>query len=198
VRELDCPLRPARPPTVDELLTDDGVPMESERHRRQMELLIECLELAWAERRDFYAGGDMFVYYSVDQLRTEDFRGPDVFVVLGTERRERKAWVVWEEGGKRPDVVIELTSETTAAIDRGKKKRIYGEVLGVPEYFIYDPASGELEGWRLDSEALAYERMAVLPSGRLPSRRLGLELGVWQGRHADADPPWGGEGRFPI
>ena len=180
----------SRPPSIDELVTDDGVPMESERHRAQMNLLIESLNLAWVHRRDFYCGGNMFLYYSALQAKKNDFRGPDVFVVLDTERRERKAWVMWEEDGKHPDVIIELTSESTAAVDRGEKKRIYGTLLGVPEYFIYDPFTHAFEGHALDSGAASYRPIQPLPSGRLPSERLGLELGVAEGRYQGMQCPW--------
>jgi Uma2 family endonuclease len=53
--------------------------------------------------------------------------------------------VTWEEDGKHPDVVIELTSDSTRRYDHGEKKRIYGELIGVPEYFIFDPLRGDLE-----------------------------------------------------
>ena len=180
----------SRPPSIDELVTDDGVPMESERHRAQMNLLIESLNLAWVHRRDFYCGGNMFLYYSALQAKKNDFRGPDVFVVLDTERRERKAWVMWEEDGKHPDVIIELTSESTAAVDRGEKKRIYARVVNVPEYFIYDPLTGALEGYQLDIQRREYDLVAPGANGRYASHRLGLELGIWHGRHADCDGPW--------
>jgi hypothetical protein len=39
----DLELAP-HPPSVDELVIDDGEPMESERHVRQMTLLIESLD----------------------------------------------------------------------------------------------------------------------------------------------------------
>ena len=39
----------------------------------------------------------MFLYFSKTQAKNNDFRGPDVFVVMNTSRRERKSWVVWEE-----------------------------------------------------------------------------------------------------
>lgn len=48
------------PPTQDELPYSDGMPMESERHVLQMQLLMESLRLSWAERQDFYIGGNMF------------------------------------------------------------------------------------------------------------------------------------------
>jgi Uma2 family endonuclease len=169
---------------VDELVTSDGEPMESERHVRQMTLLIESLD-AGLERDDFYVGGNMFVYFSELQVRNNDFRGPDVFVVLDTVRRERKAWVVWEENGLLPNVVIELLSESTAHIDRGEKKRIYARSLRVAEYFLFDPFSKELEGFTLDP--LSREYVAKEPDARgfLRSEQLGLYLG------AVTSEPWG-------
>ena len=56
------------PPTQDELPYDDGMPMESERHILQMHLLMETLRLWWADRQEFYVGGNMFVYFSLEQV----------------------------------------------------------------------------------------------------------------------------------
>src|SRR5262245_11107315 len=103
----------AAPPRSDTFIIEAGEPLESARHRQPMEVLVQSLDWAWADRKDYYAAGDMFIYFSETQTRKNDFRGPDVFVVLGTERRERRAWVVWEEDGKAPDVIIELLSEST-------------------------------------------------------------------------------------
>jgi Uma2 family endonuclease len=108
------------PPTQDELPCDDGVPMETERHRRQMELLINTLKPWLDQRDDGYVGGNMFVYFSVDQVRNQDFKGPDFFAVLDVPKGERKSWVVWEEG-KSPDVIVELLSESTAEFDKTEK-----------------------------------------------------------------------------
>jgi hypothetical protein len=59
----------------------------------------------------------MFVYYSRDQAMNRDFRGPDFFLVLDVDgSRERQGWVVWEEGGRYPDVgVIKSGSLNQAA-----------------------------------------------------------------------------------
>ena len=48
--------------------------METERHRHQMNLLIDSLAEAWNDRDDFYVGGNMFVYYSELQAKRNDFR----------------------------------------------------------------------------------------------------------------------------
>jgi Uma2 family endonuclease len=75
------------PPTQAELPYDDGIPMESQRHKVQMDLLIDTL-LPWlAERSDGYVGGNMFVYFSMEQVRNKDFRGPDFFAVLGVPKK---------------------------------------------------------------------------------------------------------------
>lgn len=92
---------PNPPPGEDELPCDDGEPMETERHGRQMNVLTGSLELEWHDRDDFYVGGNMAIYFSELQAKKNDFRGPDVFVVLDTVRREHKSWVVWQEGGRR-------------------------------------------------------------------------------------------------
>ena len=178
------------PPSAAELPTEDGIPMEKNTHRQQMNLLIGSLAHLWAHRSDYFAGGNMFLYYSSLQAKQNDFRGPDFFVVLGTERRQRDAWILWEEGGKAPDVIIEITSPSTAEIDRGEKKRLYASVLRIPEYFIYDPDTGALEGYRLDPSGAQYERMQPDADGRLESRRLGLRLGVREGTYEGFSGPW--------
>src|SRR4051794_36756462 len=83
-----------RLPGEDDLPCSDGMPMETQFHVLQMTLLIQTLSHHWADRQDFHVGGDMFVYFSQDQVRKKDFRGPDVFVVLEVPRRLRKSWVV--------------------------------------------------------------------------------------------------------
>jgi Uma2 family endonuclease len=65
-------------------LYSDEPPLESDLHREQIELLLACLKWLWQERNDFYATGNLTIYYSEDHITTRDFRGPDFFVVLGT------------------------------------------------------------------------------------------------------------------
>jgi Uma2 family endonuclease len=188
--ELTAPLLPeeiALPPTEDELPSSDGMPMETERHVLQMYLLIETLRAHWAERTDVFVGGNMFVYFSPDQVRRHDFRGPDVFVVQGVEKRERKSWVVWQEG-KGPDVVIELLSESTAERDKQEKKEIYQERLRVPEYFWYDPFSGEWAGFGLHQGR--YDPIVEDEQERLISRELGLALVRWEGVYNGVSARW--------
>lgn len=176
------------PPTQAELPYDDGEPMESARHKTQMDLLIDAL-IPWLEQReDGFVGGNMFVYYSLAQVRNKDFKGPDFFVVLGVPKGERKSWVVWEEG-KAPDVVIELLSASTAAADKTEKKLIYQNQMRVPEYFWYDPFNPE--DWAgFSIQQRVYQPLVANERNQLQSESLGLALQRWQGHYKGIDATW--------
>jgi len=158
----------------------DEPPLESDWHCKQMELLIRSLEIWWRERQDFYVSGNLTIYYSPNQRKSEDFRGPDFFVVLGAERRERKSWAVWQEEGKYPNVIVEILSDTTAAIDKGLKKQIYQDTFRTPDYFWFDPETLELKGFHLvDGQ---YHELVPTERSWLWSQQLELYLGIYQGR----------------
>src|SRR5262249_9710294 len=142
----------------------------------------------WSDRRDVYVAGNMGVYFSETQALNNDFRAPDVFVVLDVERRERKRWVVWEEEGRAPDLVIELVSESTEDVDPGRKKRIYERTLKVPEYVIYDPYSTRLDAFRL----IAGKYVPIEPDARgyVWCEQLGLFLGALPEPYKYLDGPW--------
>ncbi|XXY50482.1 Uma2 family endonuclease [Sorangium sp. So ce269] len=188
--QSDTSFVPIPPPGEDELPYDDGEPMESQRHRKQMYLLIEVLELLWNDRDDVYVGGNMAIYFSELQTKKNDFRGPDVFVVLDTVRRERKSWVVWQEDGRTPDVVIELLSESTEKVDRTDKMRIYAKLLHVPEYYLFDPFTGVLEAHALDLATMSYVPVAPGAIGDVMSPRLHLGLGVRRGTYNGLEADW--------
>lgn len=172
-----------------ELPYDDGEPLESHWHRLQINLLGEVLEQYWQARNDFFAGGNMFVYYSLTQARNRDDKGPDFFVVQGVDRyRPRRSWILWEEGGRYPDVIVELLSPTTAAADLGKKKDLYEQVFKTFEYFCVDPDGATLQGWRL--LGTRYEPIAPNAQGRLWSEKLQLWLGFQAGSFQGTKDNW--------
>ena len=159
-------------------LYSDEPPLETYFHLQQMLLLIKCLDWWWRERNDFFSAGNLTIYYSPHQRKLEDFRGPDFFVVLGTERKPRKSWVVWQEDGNYPNVIVEILSSTTAPTDRGLKKQIYQNTFRTPDYFWFDPDSLEFAGFHLiDGE---YQPIEANLQGHLWSQQLGLYLGIHQ------------------
>ncbi|GAB4171676.1 MAG: hypothetical protein Fur006_00020 [Coleofasciculaceae cyanobacterium] len=138
--------------------------------------MIRLLRGWWQQRHDFYISGNLTVYYSPQQRKSEDFRGPDFFVVLNTEDKPRKSWVVWEENGKYPNVIVELLSKSTAATDRGLKKQIYQDIFRTPEYFWFDPESLEFMGFELVRGT--YRQLQPNQQGWLWSEQLELYLGI--------------------
>lgn len=178
----------ALPPSQADLPCDDGIPMETQRHKVQMDMLIDTLSPWLAARSDGYVGGNMFVYFSLAQVKNQDFRGPDFFAVLGVPKGERLSWVVWQEG-KPPDVVIELLSESTAAQDKNEKKLIYQNLLRVPEYFWFDPFNPEdWAGFFLNRGV--YQSIVPNAQNQLVSQSLGLALVRWQGDYKAINTTW--------
>lgn len=164
----------------DDLWSDEP-PLESDLHRDQIDLLIRLIRWLFREggtagRTDVYVAGNLTVYYSPNQKKSEFFRGPDVFVVLGTDNHPRRSWTVWHEGGKYPNVIVELLSDSTAAVDRGEKKALYQSVWRVPEYFWFDPVTLEFQGFSLLQGE--YQPIQPHPQGWLWSRELGCYLGI--------------------
>jgi len=180
---------PPLPPT--DLIFDDGEPLESNRHRIAMNVLIEGVHQAYQGRDDYFTGGNMFVYYSSRQVRDRDFRGPDFFVALDVDgTKERQGWVVWEEEGRYPDAIVELMSPSTARQDTGKKKDIYEQIFRTRDYFVYDPFdTNSLQGWHLGSN-LRYEAIEADERGWLWCESLGLWLGTWEGTLTKEKAVW--------
>ena len=161
-------------PTEDDLPYDDGEPMETSRHREQMDVLIRSLQAYWSERRNYYVGGNMFLHY--DPQSRKKFRGPDFFLVLDVEDRERKNWVVWQEGMRFLDVIIELLSDSTREVDKVEKKTLYERVFHMGEYYLYDPFSQEFVGYHLQGPHPHYEEIKPDETGKIYSPTVGLYL----------------------
>ncbi|NEQ99256.1 MAG: Uma2 family endonuclease [Cyanothece sp. SIO2G6] len=154
----------------------DELTMETDQPVRQMLLLTSCLDWLWQDRNDFFASGNLTIYFNPKQIKSQDFRGPDFFVVLDTERRIRKSWVVWEEDGKYPNVIVEILSDGMAKTDRETKKEIYQNTFRTPEYFWFDPNTLEFKGFLLMGGR--YEPIEPNATGQCWSRQLELFLGV--------------------
>lgn len=158
-------------------LPSDEPPLESYLHLQQMMLLLNCLDWLWRDRQDYFAAGNLTIYYSTRKLKSEDFRGPDFFVVLGAEKRPRKSWMVWEEGGRYPNVIVELLSDSTAKSDRELKKGIYQTIFRTPEYFWFSPDTLEFQGFVLTGGL--YKPIVPNNQGQLWSDQLQLFLGIY-------------------
>jgi Uma2 family endonuclease len=157
----------------------DGLPLaESDATRDYLIYGVEALDRYFQNRADVYVSGNLFIYY--EQGNPKAVVAPDVFVVIGAEKKQRPSYKVWEEQGKLPDFVIEITSKSTASEDRGTKRGLYA-YLGIPEYFQYDPTADylkpPLQGFRLvDGNYLPILGRTVGDRFSIYAETLGLEL----------------------
>jgi Uma2 family endonuclease len=87
----------------------------------------------YAERKGVYVTGNNLIYYEQGNVAARV--SPDVYVVHGVPKGQRRTYELWEEK-KPPSVVIEVTSKGTWLEDEGTKRALYARV-GVKEYFLY-------------------------------------------------------------
>lgn len=157
----------------------DGKPMaETDRHRKLMMDFIFMLESHFEDVNDVYVSGNLLIYYEEGNIHKSV--SPDVFVVFGVSKKDRRTYRTWEEG-RTPDFVLEVASPSTYNKDITDKKTLYASVLEVREYYIYDPygeVQPHFQGYRLVEGR--YETIVPVDN-RLPSIVLGLELGERDG-----------------
>ena len=164
-------------PDADVFYPDsDGKPMgETQIHQEAIIELIVGLKDWFAADPRVYVGGDMFLYYVPGDPKSTVC--PDVMVALDVPKIVRRTYKTWEEGGKGPDLVIEVSSRSTRREELRHKFAIYRDDLRVREYFLFDPLQEYLKpplrGFRLVGDD--YEPIP-LEDGRLPSEVLGLDL----------------------
>jgi Uma2 family endonuclease len=153
----------------------DGKPVgETDVHRREILHTIETLERHFRDAPDIYVSGNLMFYY--EEGNPSAVVSPDVFVVKGVRKGLRRTYKLWDEG-VAPCVVIEMTSRSTRLEDKGNKRALYA-LLGVREYFLFDPL-GEYLKPPLQGFTLVDGEYAPLPfesDGRIISRELGLKL----------------------
>jgi len=185
-----------RLPTAEELPDSDDTPVDNELQNLIPNAADEILSRIWAQRDDWFWGVDMGIYYHPEKPALV----PDGFLSIGVQRIKstelRLSYVVWEEKGIVPILVMEVASKTYGG-EYDKKMEDYAE-LGPLYYVIYNPfcrpsASGRrgrrsrhadhqpLEVYKLEGDQY------ILLSGNpiwLPEIGLGIgtELGKYRGR----------------
>ena len=175
-----------RPPPIavvrpeEELPDTDGKPM-ADNSWQAITMHYAGTALAIHFRGRGFVATDLLVYYLQDGER--ESVAPDVMVVLGVDGSPRRSYSIRDEGGRAPDFVLEVVSNSTQERDAKKKRTTYAE-LGVREYFRYSPVSRRMAGMgghRLVGEFLRDGRWEALPRlrpERIRSAVLGLELRV--------------------
>lgn len=153
----------------------DGQPIgETDFHITAILYLRQALRHFFRQTEQIYVAADMLFYY--EEGNPAAVKAPDVFVVKGISKHDRRIYKLWEEE-MAPCTIFEVTSRSTRLEDLGTKRGLY-EMLGVREYFLFDPLdeylSPRLQGFGLVGEY--YQPLALSPDGTLRSQELGVIL----------------------
>lgn len=153
----------------------DGKPVgETDFHIAALFHLWQALRFHYRNDPNVYVAGNMLFYY--EEGNPAEFKVPDIFVVKGIAKHDRRVYKLWEEKAA-PCVVFEITSRSTRLDDLGTKRALY-EMLGVREYYLFDPLDEYLRP-RLQGHKLVagmYQPLKPSLDGSLLSRELGLVL----------------------
>ena len=195
LRYLPMTVSPNQISTEIEYLDTDGKPMaESDQARKYLTYGTEVLRIYFQDRSDIYVSGNLFVYY--EQGNPRAVIAPDVFVVFGVNKGDRRSYRTWEEENKAPDFVLEITSKSTQKEDQETKPNIYA-ALGVREYFQYDPTGDYLNPQLQGSHLVEGNYQPIVPTTlpndvlSLSSEVLRLELRLQAGELRFLDPATG-------
>ena len=176
-RAAGTALAPVAPVEI-EYPSSDGEPVaESSFQLIPLFYAFDALRRRYAGRKDVFVAADLLIYYREGSPAAV---APDVFVVIGAPNHLRHSYQLWKEP-KGPDLVLEITSESTRDKDQGPKREIYRQ-LGVREYWQYDPTGDYLKPPLQGLELVkgTYQRLPMdeLADGtlRLESKVLGLEV----------------------
>ena len=140
----------------------------NEPHGRLSRFLSSIIQY-WADVRGI--AGETYVNAYPVRVNEETAREPDVFF-LRNEHADR-VHETFVQGAV--DLVVEVVSPSTRAVDRGVKYYEY-ERAGVPEYWLVDPLRQRVESYRLTLDGV-YE---PVPLGDPPALRSEIALpGMW-------------------
>ena len=173
----------------------DGSPMaESDSAREYLIYGVKSLQIYFQQRDDVYVSGNLEIFYKQGVPSAKV--APDVFVVFGVRDYNRISYKVWEEGGKVPNFVLEVTSKSTQENDEEDKPQKYAK-LGVQEYFQFDPTGDylnpSLKGRQLIDGMYQPLESTQLTDGTLSihSEVLGLDLRLLNGQLRFFNPQTG-------
>jgi Uma2 family endonuclease len=176
-------------PSSAELPDSDDTPVDNELQNLIPNLLEAILALAWANRTDWFFGVDMGIYYNAEKPPIV----PDGFLSLGVERfigeEGRLSYVLWEEDGVVPALVIEVVSKTYGG-EYERKKADYA-ALGVPYYAIYVPSRrGRRKRSPLEVYKLVDGAYLLQPGDPVWIPPIGLALGRGRGTYLGRSREW--------
>jgi Uma2 family endonuclease len=155
---------------VVEYPESDGEPLaENTLQLDWLVLLFDGLEAQFRDAENILVAADLFWYPVKGDPKT--VVAADVMVVFGRPKQPRRSYLQWNEEDIAPQVTFEIRSPSNTRKNLQAAFKFY-ERYGVEEYYLYDPWSDTLEGWRRSRKKLA--RIAVMDGWVSP--RLGIRF----------------------
>ena len=172
-------------PSSEELPDSDDTPVDNELQELIPGLLKAILLMLWVERRDWFFGIDMGIYYDADKPAIV----PDGFLSLGVERffdeELRLSYPLWEENIV-PILVLEVVSQNYRG-EYSTKKEVYAS-MGVLYYVIY--FSRRRRKPRLEVHRLVDGAYVLQPENPVWLPEIGLGIGAERGTYGGVTREW--------
>ena len=157
--------------TTEEIIypSSDGEPMADSTIQYKLIVKIkEGCESLFKQDPNVFVAADL-LWYPV-QGKTEISQAPDVMVIFGRPKGDRRSYLQWQEDNIAPQVAFEIRSHNDRQIKMDKKLSFYNR-YGVDEYYLYDPENNDLSGWqRIEGTLEVIEPMEGWVSPRLGVR----------------------------
>ncbi len=123
----------------------DGLPMaDNTKQFRWIVTIQGGVDAAFRNEANVFVAGNL-LWYPVEGNNKISV-APDIFVVFGRPKEDRGSYLQWKEDNIAPQVLFEVLSPGNRAGALTAKFSFY-ERYGGEEYYLYDPDTGELNGW---------------------------------------------------
>jgi Uma2 family endonuclease len=160
----------------------DGLPLADNTIQFRLIVTIEGgIDALYKDDPKVFVAGDLFWYPVEGEPKIR--HAPDVMVVFGRPKGDRRSYKQWEEENIPPQVVFEIVSKSNSKKELETDKLAFYQRYGVEEYYIFNPNNGDLKGWLRSPNGLeAIELMSGWISPRLNIRFEveGIELQIYQ------------------
>ena len=131
----------------------DGQPLADNTIQFRLIVTIQGgIDALFLDNPNVFVAGDLFWY----PVEGEPWirQAPDVMVVMGRPKGDRRSYKQWEEENIPPQVVFEIVSKSNTREELEITKRQFYERYGVEEYYIFNPNKGILKGWQRQGKVL--------------------------------------------
>ncbi len=133
------------PPAPSEVFYPDcdGQPMANNTEHFELIVLFKSnIEMLFAADPNVFIAGDL-LWYPIEGNNTVSC-APDVMVAIGRPKGQRSSYKQWEENHQPPQVVFEILSPSNTSQEMSRKL-LFFDHHGVEEYYIYNPATNQLQ-----------------------------------------------------